>query len=1421
MKKVTTKHTNSKSKVNTLRADDEVLISVLQSLPVGVIIYTLDNILFANNSAFNILNFDKKQESKLYKLSIFNFLLPEYHQTVKSNIKKIISGKPADSKIYKLLNQKKQEFSIEVKSNVIKFNGIKAIQAVFTDVSDRIKIEEALLENNQTLKLLSQNYSDVIFKYDFFPHPHVKFISDSVYKLLGRKPHEIYKDPLIFMNQIHKDDLVNFVATIDDYIKVSKNAKVNKAVFRFFHKNGKMIYLENSVSPVYDDKKKITGMIGMMRDITNEKHEELLRKETEEKFRLIAQNANDIIFFYTYHPTPKYLYLSPSIKKVLGFSENEFYKNPNLCYDLVSDVDGYRAFESKVAKQQKNNSFKDTSTIFQYKTKSGKLVWLEDNYSPIYDENGKIKFILGISRDITKERNTQLELEQKWINYQNLLDNSPIGIFIHKGICLYANKTAANILDYKNPKQLEGKYLIDFIIPELQQTAIDRMKRAQLGEELSYIEYKVLTRKGREIDVELKTVPFVFNGEPCVQTIISDISAEKELIKETIRAEVAEDLNKQLIDEIKFRKKIQKELVTQTTKYEAIFNNTAHLIATVNIDLIITSFNQNYFNYVKSIFNHEIKVGDPIFNITNKKEENINLNIWKDKLSSIFKNDSQSNSDFFEIKNFDLSGNDYYREIYLHPLKNSTGEVEEVAIIGHEITKRKKAEQKIVEQSATLKAIFDSGDQLIWTVNRNYALTSFNHNFYESMYSLYGEYPEVNPDVIYNPTKSSHQEHQHNWWISRYDEVFLTGKGIKFTVEQTDLNKKKYFRQIFINPIINNGKVNEISCISYDITELKYLQSESELLERKLSTIFDSTSHLIWTVDKNYNITTFNKNFAEVFEKNYNKKIVTNVKPSDLLDDNKRKDYTSYWHTLYDKVFNGERLKFERKEVDSNGNELYREIFINPIRNQNNEIIEVACLAHDITENKNFENKIINQSAKLNAIFDSGSQLIWTVDKNLLLTSYNNNYYNLIKNGDVKQLMKKNIAVSVFDTIESEERKKFWLDKYQQALNGNTLVFVHKSKINGSEIYREIYINPIVYNKNVVEVSVIAQDITERIINEQKILNQSAKLNAIFESGTQLMWTIDRDFKITSLNQNYADAIFDLYGFYPKVGNSIKEISNHRPDNIISVWDEHYSKAFNGIQTELTTERVKSDGKTVYRKYYLYPIKNIDGVVVEVSGIGFDITDNKLNEARIIQSLKEKEILLKEVHHRVKNNMQVISSILNLQSSYVKDNYALNLLKECQNRVKSMAFIHESLYQTKNFESVNFSEYVTTLTKNLIHTYSVNTQKIKLILTLDKLYLNLDTSIPCGLIINEIISNSLKYAFPDSRDGIIFVNLRVNRNKVTIEAGDNGIGIPADFDIKQTQTLGLQLVDTLIEQINGSLVLDRTKGTKFIIDFKI
>jgi two-component sensor histidine kinase/PAS domain-containing protein len=457
--------------------------------------------------------------------------------------------------------------------------------------------------------------------------------------------------------------------------------------------------------------------------------------------------------------------------------------------------------------------------------------------------------------------------------------------------------------------------------------------------------------------------------------------------------------------------------------------------------------------------------------------------------------------------------------------------------------------------------------------------------------------------------------------------------------------------------------------------------------------------------------------------------------------------------------------------------------------------------------------------AKLNTIFNTSSHLIWTVDCNYKLSSFNENYKNVLIDFYDTKIEKGNDYKKLYQSVLNEEDYFFWIDKFETAFKGKNVVFETLENIKSkATLYREVFLNPTFdANQHVVEVVAISHDITERKVNELKALEQSAKLNAMFESGDQLMWTVSKTKKITSFNQNYSNAVKEIYNYIPTVNlHSFNEINTTDP-----FWNDSYEDAFKGKKVEFFLEKKSLKGDVIIRQMILSPIKDLENKIVEVSGIAFDITKNKKNEEKISQSLKEKEILLKEVHHRVKNNMQVISSILNLQSSYVTDDYALSLLKECQNRIKSMAYIHESLYQTKNFESVNFTEYLSTLSKNLIHTYSVNSKKVKLVLNLSDLFLNLDLSIPCGLIINEIISNSLKYAFTNRMDGIIFVNLGIEKGKVRIEVGDNGVGIPHDVDLKQTQTLGMQLVYTLIEQIDGTLELDRINGTKFIIKFKI
>ncbi|MEL7669027.1 CHASE4 domain-containing protein [Methanobacterium sp.] len=218
-----------------------------------------------------------------------------------------------------------------------------------------------------------------------------------------------------------------------------------------------------------------------------------------------------------------------------------------------------------------------------------------------------------------------------------------------------------------------------------------------------------------------------------------------------------------------------------------------------------------------------------------------------------------------------------------------------------------------------------------------------------------------------------------------------------------------------------------------------------------------------------------------------------------------------------------------------------------------------------------------------------------------------------------------------------------------------------------------------------------------------------------------------------------------------------------------------------------------------------------------------DITDGKQAENEIKESLREKEALLMEIHHRVKNNMQIISSLLSLQSRYIKDKDAFEVFKESQNRVKSMAMIHERLYNSKGLAKIDFAGYIRNLVDDLFDSYGVNHDDVKIDISADKIFLNADTAIPVGLIINELVTNSLKYAFPaensDHEESMIYIKFHRNNKNILLVVGDNGIGLPEDLDLQHSETLGLRLVLSLVDQINGTVELRGNDQTEFRIIF--
>ncbi|MDI6644132.1 MAG: sensor histidine kinase [Methanobacteriaceae archaeon] len=214
------------------------------------------------------------------------------------------------------------------------------------------------------------------------------------------------------------------------------------------------------------------------------------------------------------------------------------------------------------------------------------------------------------------------------------------------------------------------------------------------------------------------------------------------------------------------------------------------------------------------------------------------------------------------------------------------------------------------------------------------------------------------------------------------------------------------------------------------------------------------------------------------------------------------------------------------------------------------------------------------------------------------------------------------------------------------------------------------------------------------------------------------------------------------------------------------------------------------------------------------------INDIKRKNKELSKILDEKEMLLKEIHHRVKNNLMVISSLLNIQSRYIKDKEARGIFRESQNRAKSMALIHERLYRSSDLKKIDFGDYIRTLARDLLSTYSNQDSMVTLEFDIDDIMLDINTTVPLGLIVNELFSNCFKHAFSDKKKGKIKTIFKKEEDNYILIVSDDGVGFPSDIDFRNTNSMGLQLVNSLADQINGEIELEGSNGTTFKITFQ-
>lgn len=343
------------------------------------------------------------------------------------------------------------------------------------------------------------------------------------------------------------------------------------------------------------------------------------------------------------------------------------------------------------------------------------------------------------------------------------------------------------------------------------------------------------------------------------------------------------------------------------------------------------------------------------------------------------------------------------------------------------------------------------------------------------------------------------------------------------------------------------------------------------------------------------------------------------------------------------------------------------------------------------------------------------------------------------------------------------------------------------------------------------------QDVTPFFEAAQRLAETKARLETLINAAPDLIYFKDKEGRYAIVNKAFEQA-FGLSR--EKILG--KDDSQILPADLAAQCMEGDAAVFNLKEWSIREEFFKGkDGQEVAFETIKAPLFEADGSLAGLVGISRDITQRKKNEEELRQLLQEKEILLREINHRVKNNMQVISSLLSLQAQKLADNQAARALKECQERIRSMALVHDMLYQQRAFHRIEFSSYLRLLSSHLFHAYKADSSLLQLRVEAEEIHFNLNTAIPCGLIINELVTNALQHAFLPGQRGEIIVKLeRAEDKRFILTVKDNGRGLPADFDLNHSESLGLEIVKILVNQLGGSLRVTTAPGTEFQIIFE-
>jgi PAS domain S-box-containing protein len=1103
-------------------------------------------------------------------------------------------------------------------------------------------------------------------------------------------------------------------------------------------------------------------------------------RESEERFFRFANNARDLIYRMNID-NGSYEYVNNSSTAITGYTPEEFYVTPMLINKIIHP-DWKRYFEFEY-ERMKNG---EVPPIYEYQIihKDGEPRWLNQRNVLIRNSAGKPVFLEGIVTDVTDRKRSDMLLRLQKEEYKNIFDSFPAMVFVkdHNNRILRVNELAARTMG-RRVGDIEGKYFEELYpqyakqLKELEQDVI------VTGTPKKNVINLYDSKLGGKIWLKMDIYPYRIGSGDINGVILfaQDITEQKQTEAE--------------LQKIEFRNSI-------------LINSIPDLLYQVNKDFKIVDY----------------KVKDEKLMIS-PTEEFLNYrvsDVFPENVRDIIKKEIEEVFTTREVRIFEYqqTTDKHTKDFEARLVRISE---EEVLIIIRDITDKKTVEKALLESELKYRNLAQNAPVALTRINVKTGKYEYvNDQFVKSSGYTMDEFNALTNEqlnkIIYKDDSKWVFDTYNNWMKN----------GFKGTLHMTYRCVNKGNRVIWLDSYHYAdydaaGKVSAINQVYVDITEAKEAETQLKESELKFRTLTE-------TIRSSIAITTGEK-FLYV---NPYTSLATGYTEKELLNMN-------FWELIHPdyremvKERGLARLKgstepelYEVKFVKKDGES--RWIQISAVQTEYEGQPAILSIVFDIDEHKKSEEALRQSEEKFRAVAESmpAEIVIYQGEKFV----YANPYSETITGYTVDELLKMNFWQLVSPEFQELAKERGYARQRGEKVQSRYRISIITK--SGEEKWLDLSAVPIQYNGRTAVLGT-AVDITEQEKFQRELERSEKQYRAFIEQSTEGIYRtelfspiginepIDKQVKALTEGCFIAEAnlaMAKMYGFEKVEDITGKKVSEmlvpEDPENI------EYTKRFIGNNYRIENEEsheLHAQGKPVYFSNNAMGIIK-DGFLYGVWGTQTDITKRKIAEEKLLKSLQEKEVLLKEIHHRVKNNLQIVNSLLKLQSSYIKDKKTLEILKESQNRVASMALIHQKLYYSKDLSSIDFGEYIKMLISHLTQSFGGVVRGIEVKVNATKIDMVIDDAVPCGLIINELVTNSFKHAFPGEKKGEISITVNKHKDEFTLQISDNGIGLPQDIKLQSSDSFGLKLVNTLVSQMKGSIEVCKAEGTLFIIKFK-